>query len=309
MIIKSLPIGFLLLTIFVSTGRGKEWRGIVPLKSTRADVERLFGKPNQLGRYEIENERVSIFYAERPCNNSYNLAQTNCYCLVAKDTVFRISVTLDRAVKVARLGIDKKNYERTLVNAAEPTATYADFTEGIVYTISESEDAVTHIVYLPSAKDCEAIVKNQQETATLANGWQGIVPFRATRSEVERLLGKPKSSLSNIYTYETPENRVDVYYSSDPCQTSGTVATATPTEIVERLSVTPRKTVLIKELRLDKTKYIRIQHNHPENFVEYRNATDAITVEALLDDGCEQVITIIYKPTQGDRQFRCGRNN
>ena len=306
---KSLPIAFALLTVFMTQAHAREWRGIVPLKSTKTDVERLFGKPNQLGRYEIDNELVRIFYSSAPCVDNFNVSRANCECLVAKDTVLRISVTLDRAVAVSRLGIDKKNYERTPVNANEPTATYANFTEGVVYTISESEDAVIDIVYWHSAKDCEAIIRAKQEAAPPANSWQGLVPFRSTRKNVERLLGSPKSSLADMYTYETAENRVLVYYAYDPCKASGVAAKGAVDDIVLKISVTPRKTLLVKDLLLDKKKYIRIQLNHPENWVEYRNSADAVTVEAVLDNGCEQVLSVIYQPTSRDRASRCGRNH
>jgi hypothetical protein len=38
------------------------WRGIVPLKSTRADVERLLGRPGEHGRYQFDKERAYIEY-------------------------------------------------------------------------------------------------------------------------------------------------------------------------------------------------------------------------------------------------------
>jgi len=167
MIFKNLLAGVFLLMFLVATVRAKEWRGFIPLKSTRADVERLLGKPNQLGRYETQNERVTIWYSEGPCEGKYGgLAKANCECLATKDTVLRIALTFDSPKEVSKLGIDKKKYERTPIHAYRPTATYADFTEGLVYTIRESDEKVTKIDYLPSAKDCEYVVKSQTTTAT-----------------------------------------------------------------------------------------------------------------------------------------------
>src|SRR5262245_27884407 len=130
MITQITRAGVLLLLFLVSPVGAKEWRGITPLKSTRDDVERLLGKPNQLGRYEIQNERVTFTYSEGPCNDAFGTsAKANCECLVAKDTVLKIAVIFDSAVKTSKLGIDKKKYERTAVHPAyQPTATYADFT-------------------------------------------------------------------------------------------------------------------------------------------------------------------------------------
>ena len=93
----------LLLLVLVPSSFAKAWRGVTPLKPPRADVELLFGKPNDLGRYEIENERAYIFYSEGKCTGDYrNLGQEKCECLVAKDAVLRIAVTLHNGVKFPR---------------------------------------------------------------------------------------------------------------------------------------------------------------------------------------------------------------
>lgn len=300
--------GLLLLIFLVSEVRAKEWRGIVPLKSTKADVERLLGKPNQLGRYEIGNERASVLYSEGPCEGAYQpLARDNCECLVPKDTVLKIAVTLDSSVKVSKLGIDKKKYQRTPFHAYHPTATYSDFNEGVVYTIRESDDSVTSIEYLPSAKDCQEIIRSQ-DRATATNVWRGIVPLRSTRADVERLLGAPTTSLGDIYIYRMTDNRVDVSYSADPCKRGSTDPRGTAAEIVLKMTVSPQRTLLIHNLRLDKGKYTRIQNDHPENWVNYLNSEEGITVDAMLNDGCEEVISIIYQATTKDRELRCREN-
>lgn len=300
--------GLLFLIFLVSDVRAKEWRGIVPLKSTKADVERLLGRPNQLGRYEIKNERVSISYSEGPCGGRYEgLARVNCECLVVKDTVLKIAVTLESPVKISKLGVDKEKYQRTPFHAYQSTATYSDFSEGVVYTIRESDDTVTSIDYLPSVKDCEEIIKGQAVN-TAANVWQGIVPLRSTRADVERLLGHPRSSLGDIHIYRTTDDRVDVSYSDDPCKRGGAKPLGTPADMVLKMTISPQRTLLVSNLRLDKGKYIRIQKDHPENWVQYLNSEEGITVDAMVNDGCEEVLSIIYQATTRDRELHCRRN-
>jgi len=50
----------------------KEWRGIVPLKSTRADVERLLGEPKQKSSfayyYRFHDELAVVWFQSRPCD-------------------------------------------------------------------------------------------------------------------------------------------------------------------------------------------------------------------------------------------------
>lgn len=302
------PLTFLAAILFllgsVIPASAKQWRGIVPLRSAKAQVEKILGKPNQMGRYDIGNERVSIVYSEGPCESSRRpLAKANCECLVKKDTVLRILVTLDLPVKVSSLDIDKSKYERTVVDGHRPTATYADFTEGVVYTIRESDDVVTNIDCLPSSKDCADVIKGQ---TTAPNVWQRIVPLQSVRADVEKLLGRPRSSIGETYIYETAENRVDVTYSGDACNAEDSNPKGTPADVVLKVAVSPRHTLLVQNLNLDKAKYRRIQDTHPNNWVHYVNSSEGIIVDALMTNDCEEVISIVFQATPRDRQLRCG---
>lgn len=57
------------MTAFAGSVIAKDWRGIVPLKSTRADVERLMGKPLSSGYYNLPNEIVSFDFQREPCDS------------------------------------------------------------------------------------------------------------------------------------------------------------------------------------------------------------------------------------------------
>lgn len=208
-------------------------------------------------------------------------------------------------MKFSTLGIDKKKYERTEVYSNQPTATYADFTEGVVYTIRESDDSLISVSYLPSAKDCEAIIEAQKK-AVAPNVWQGIVPLSSNRANVEQLLGQPKSSHGKVYIYAFAENRIDVSYSADPCKSEAANPRGTSDDVVLKVTVSPRKVLLVQSLNLDKAKYKRIQHTHPENWVDYLNSTEGVTVNAILNGATEEVISIVYQATARDRELRCG---
>lgn len=80
-------LGFCLPTI----AQAKGWRGIVPLKSTRADVERLLGVPGKHGRYQFDEERAYVNYAgPGPC-----CPVNGCLCFVPDDIVISINVELE----------------------------------------------------------------------------------------------------------------------------------------------------------------------------------------------------------------------
>src|SRR5882762_233211 len=59
--------------ISISSSRVEGWKGIVPLHSTRADVERLLGPPVRLCEkgcsYDTKTLGVFVLYSGEPCDN------------------------------------------------------------------------------------------------------------------------------------------------------------------------------------------------------------------------------------------------
>ena len=150
-------IAILLLSAVIS--RAEEWRGIIPLKSTRADVERLLGKPNNLGRYQYENERAYIHYATGSCK-----LLDGCECLVPEDTVIEIYVELEVELRFLSLKLDRAKFRKTIYPEDSNLAVYSNDEAGIIYAVSERDDDVTTIQYLPAAKDCEEVSKKKRVT-------------------------------------------------------------------------------------------------------------------------------------------------
>ena len=234
-----------LLTALEGNSSAKSWRGITPLKSRQADVERLFGKPNELGRYEIDGERAYVFYSNGPCAlDQESLAQPKCECLVEKGTVLRIAVTLERATSFQLKNRNK--FTQTPLNSNVPMSTYSDLDEGVVYTVRDSDQKLTAIDYWPSVSDCNEMVRLQSGNRP-RNTWRGIQPLFSTRDDVERVLGKPKQqSLNDDYVYETAEERIGVLYSERPCEPSVVGNWDSPSNTVLRITVIPQKLFSLK---------------------------------------------------------------
>jgi len=147
--------------------QAKEWREIVPLKSTRADVERLLGKPNGLGRYEFETERAYIDYA-KGCGQP-----KNCFCLVPKDTVLSIFVTLEIDLKWSQVKIDRSKYKKSRSAHLPSIVNYSNDEEGITYTVDETDGEVMHITYLPAARDCQNLIYRARRSSD-RSGFRGF---------------------------------------------------------------------------------------------------------------------------------------
>ena len=295
--------GTFLVLMLATNASAKAWRSITPLKSTRADVERLLGKPNDLGRYEIENDRAYIFYSEGQCSQDYqNLAQGKCECLVAKDTVLRITVTLENAIEIP---IDKRRFTKTALRSNTPISAYSDLNEGIVYTVRDSDETVTAIDYWPSSTDCKAII-GVRSASIQRNVWRGIRPMQSTRDDVERILGPSKQrSLNGEYAYQTKEEQIDILYSEGPCSPSVVGKWNVPLETVLRITIHPQKTVLIRDLELDKNKYRRGPDPNIPNWFFWVNREEGIIIQSQLKDGCEQVMSIEYSRSDEDQGLLC----
>lgn len=290
-----------ILVCFTAIGvvRAKEWRGVVPLKSTRDDVERILGKPQGASSYKSPDGMVYILYSDAPCTN-----RDNCWCLVPPGTVLRIFLNLESGLRLSKLKADLTKFQRYHFQSDPPMSTYSDMDAGIVYTLDEARNLVTEVTYLPAKKDCDALLR-KQNSKTDTNAWRGLVPLRSARPDVERVLGKPKTSHGATFVYETTDEAVDVLYSAGPCALNAVERWNVAADVVIRIDVRPHAKVLIDSLRLDKVRYPRLPEAHPEDWARYMNDEDGVMVETIMYGKDEEVYMITYWPRSEDKGLRC----
>ena len=101
----------IICALFVSLRQvpsSKEWRGLSPLNSTRADVERLLGPPrenfnNELIIYYLPEQVVWFEFSGNPkCQERSKFITWD----VPRETITIIRLTLKRPVPVTEVGID-----------------------------------------------------------------------------------------------------------------------------------------------------------------------------------------------------------
>lgn len=146
---------------------------------------------------------------------------------------------------------------------------------------------------------------SNQERVLPPNSWRGLVPLRSSRIDVERLLGKPKTSRGLTYVYETETETVDILYSAGPCKLSAVERWNVAADIILRMDVRPRGKMLIQDLHLDKLRYPRLPEAHPENWARYMNDEDGMMVETISNGKEEEVYTITYWARTKDKSLRC----
>ena len=139
----------------------------------------------------------------------------------------------------------------------------------------------------------------------LATAWQDLVPLESTRADVERALGKPEISRYSTSTYNTAQDRIDVLYSEGPCLASEVERWNVRKDVIIRIDVRPKHTLRVEQLVLDKTKYLRTRESHPDNWFNYWNKEDGISVETIKTGELEEVISITYGPKAKDQSLRC----
>src|SRR5438105_4044811 len=101
---------FTLLLLLVTspfTSIAKPWREIIPLRSTRADVERILGKPvMDRDVYDSTDGRAIISYsAGNPCEEGVPGIGN-----IPRDTVIEIYITLKDYLPVSDVLVSPKDY-------------------------------------------------------------------------------------------------------------------------------------------------------------------------------------------------------
>jgi hypothetical protein len=130
-----------------------EWRGIVPLRSTRADVERVLGSPTtpRGSGYETENERVTVSYSNGPCERGVPEAWN-----VQRDTVISLTVYPKATLIITSLQLDRTKYRRARDPHVGTIVYYINEEDGIRIEASALEgeiEEVRSITYMPPARD------------------------------------------------------------------------------------------------------------------------------------------------------------
>lgn len=302
----------LALVLLCQNSMAKDWRGIVPLKTTRAEVERRFGKPNKWGNYEFKDERVSFHYGGGPCKGLYlALREDNCKCLVNQGTVMSIFVKPTVKRKISDLKLDMQKFERTPITPFPHTFEYDNITEGITYTVDEPADEVTTVTYYPSPVDCQDIISTR--VPRHRNSWRGLIPLQSKRKDVEALFGSAQSAGETPVTYKTDHESIFAKYSTGKCEPSIYDWNVPKGTLIE-LTVIPNPSFLLRELRLDPSRFQRHEISpvagiDPPKVWNYIDTVNGITVRAQSSrsggEGEELVVSITYQPAKKDEKLRC----
>lgn len=143
-----LLIGLIVLSIEIKAqkeAKEQEWKSIAVLQTTRAEVEKQFGKSAKgwekgMVLYELEHYNLLVLYS-KGCtgknDEDYN---------VPLDTVTHFTVYLKKEIPLSIINIDKMKFEKTVL---PPNFSLSSMDEGVTYRISADEMWLISIDYYP----------------------------------------------------------------------------------------------------------------------------------------------------------------
>ena len=207
------------------------WRGLVPLRSTRAQVEQLLGTMNTRCQcYSTETETVHVEYANGPCKG--DLAGWN----VPADTVLSLQISPKNPISFSEMKVAKEEFVRTVDDAN--FSYYGNGEKGLRYSVSW-DGKLESIWYGPSIKD------NNMRCAGFPPTDGGITAYHPyyefpyeTVEDIKsrvgdfgvRLVGN-RELKGYVIVYGTPNNKSEVI---------ATLATTTRKYLIEELNVDSR---------------------------------------------------------------------
>jgi hypothetical protein len=146
-VLKWAACSFCIILLLADSSLAKEWRGIVPLNSTRTDIARLYkqitgaslsgiGLPTD--SFDIVGEgRVHILYSMGRCWQGWD---------VARDTVVSVTVNLTEPIPFGNM----RNELERLPNDEDDTGTlyYKNKKDGVYYAVQDGK--IVSITYGPN---------------------------------------------------------------------------------------------------------------------------------------------------------------
>ncbi len=137
-----------LILINQSNGNGQDWRQFVPLRSTRADVERLLGSSKEayFADYSLKEGNLFIEYSSGPCRLDRKGGWN-----VPMDVVITLHFTPQRKRHISDLKLDLTRFKKVVDEHVIGILYYVDDEDGITYQVQNGK--IDFVEYGPTRKD------------------------------------------------------------------------------------------------------------------------------------------------------------
>ena len=129
--------------------------------------------------------------------------------------------------------------------------------------------------------------------------WRAIKPLRSVRTEVESLLGP--SSDPYLASYSLQDGTLFVQYSTGPCLPETKDGWNVPEGTVVLIRFVPKSKKRFTSLKLDLSKFRRVEGGNVVGIVNYTNEEDGVTYEVQRG----RVDAIEYLPGKRHYSLKC----
>lgn len=143
----------------------QEWKSIVTLKTTRAELENQFGKPSESwgkgqssGLYKLAYYNLLVNYSKGCTGKPQN---GNDEYDVPPETVTHFTVYLKEDLPLSILNIDRTKFEKIIISPIEIVLDSVE--EGVNYRISEDEIWAISIYYRPKKADYNLVCQKKSD--------------------------------------------------------------------------------------------------------------------------------------------------
>ena len=151
-----------LMLVTAGTSSAQGWRGLVPLHSTRQDVERVIGTPTDW-YYNLRNETVYIQFSSGSCKDAAN---EDSYKVPA-GTVTQIMVIPKSELPLKTLNVDITRYKKQVDGEIKEHVFY--YKEGGGESIEVFDGKVQSLTYTPLASEASLRCYSSVEEWMTAN--------------------------------------------------------------------------------------------------------------------------------------------
>lgn len=135
--------------------------------------------------------------------------------------------------------------------------------------------------------------------------WKALLPLVTTRTEVEAALGAPASGKGNIFVYETPNEKVSVWYGGGKSLGTEVCCWKVPNEILFKFVLAPKRVVPVAEMDIDLGAFRKQKAPEMVNDYYYYSENEGVTITTRILEGEEVLLSIERGPNSAQREGHC----
>ena len=144
--------------------------------------------------------------------------------------------------------------------------------------------------------------ETQNSAAEPLNSWRGLIPLKSTRSDVEKLFGKPKTMIGSARLYEFDKENVIFTYAVGGCDQHSWWNV--PRDTILDIEIIPQTALSVNDTGFNLTKFSHYKTEHPELLI-YVNKKEGVTIRTKTIGIPNAVVSIKLEGASRDFALAC----